>query len=122
MRFISLLVVGCFSSLAVAADVPGSQDLPLLPRPDDAQIVDYRQAAQLERLYPMGSIRKISNRIRSESQLNPRGELTAVTCSAGNSYVTAVNCPRGLSSPSERIRLLILRIEPIGYSRSSCAA
>lgn len=79
MRFISLLVVGCFSSLAVAADVPGSQDLPLLPRPDDAQIVDYRQAAQLERLYPMGSIRKISNRIRSESQLTPRGQLTAVT-------------------------------------------
>lgn len=50
MRLICLLGLGCFSSLVFAADVPGSHDLPLVPRLADAQIVDFRPTAELERI------------------------------------------------------------------------
>ncbi|MNQ51301.1 hypothetical protein D3C85_652780 [compost metagenome] len=73
------LAAGCFSALVVAADVPGSQDLPGVPRMVDAQIVDYRPAAELERIYPMGSIRKISGQLRFDGQVNARGHMTSVT-------------------------------------------
>ncbi|MFJ2367607.1 DUF4892 domain-containing protein [Pseudomonas sp. NPDC087697] len=79
MRLISLLGLGCFSSLVFAADVPGSHDLPLVPRLADAQIVDYRPAAELERIYPMGSIRKISGQLRFDGQVSARGQATSVT-------------------------------------------
>ena len=73
------LAAGCFSGLVVAADVPGSQDLPGVPRMVDAQIVDYRPAAELERIYPMGSIRKISGQLRFDGQVSARGQTTSVT-------------------------------------------
>lgn len=79
MRFISLFVLACCSSLVSAADVPGSQDLPLVPRMVDAQIVDYRPPAELERIYPMGSIRKISGQLRFDGQVTARGQMTSVT-------------------------------------------
>ena len=59
IRSLSLLTFCSFSSLSFAADVPGSQDLPIVPRMTDAQIVDYRPSAELERIYPLGSIRKL---------------------------------------------------------------
>ncbi|SEI13998.1 protein of unknown function [Pseudomonas asplenii] len=73
------LGLACVSSTLLAADVPGSHDLPLVPRLADAQIVDYRAPAELERIYPQGSIRKISNRLRSEGQVTARGQMTSVT-------------------------------------------
>ncbi|KPA90882.1 DUF4892 domain-containing protein [Pseudomonas sp. RHF3.3-3] len=73
------LGLACFSGVLLAADVPGSHDLPLVPRLADAQIVDYRAPTELERIYPQGSIRKISNRLRSEGQVNARGQMTSVT-------------------------------------------
>jgi hypothetical protein len=79
MRFFSLFVLACCSSLASAADVPGSQDLPLVPRMADAQIVDYRPPAELERIYPMGAIRKISGQLRFDGQVTARGQMTSVT-------------------------------------------
>ena len=60
MRSLSLLALCCFSTVSFAADVPGSQDLQIVPRLADAQIVDYRPPAEQERIYPLGSIRKIS--------------------------------------------------------------
>jgi hypothetical protein len=62
-----------------AADVAGSQDFANLPRPSDSEIVDYRPAAELERIFPMGSIRKISGQLRFESQVSSRGTATSVT-------------------------------------------
>ncbi|WP_338922089.1 DUF4892 domain-containing protein [Pseudomonas silesiensis] len=79
MRSFRLLVLCCFSPLSFAADVPGSQDLPIVPRVIDAQIVDYRSAAELERIYPLGSIRKISGQLRFEGQVSARGKVTSVT-------------------------------------------
>ena len=57
----------------------GSSDLPDVPRLADAQIVDYSVRPDVERIYPMGSIRKISGRLRFEGQVTARGQSTAVT-------------------------------------------
>ncbi|WP_137805352.1 DUF4892 domain-containing protein [Pseudomonas sp. G(2018)] len=79
MRSLSLLALCSFSPLLFAADIPGSQDLPIVPRMVDAQIVDYRQAVELERIYPLGSIRKISGQLRFDGQVSARGNATSVT-------------------------------------------
>ncbi|MHC8331927.1 DUF4892 domain-containing protein [Pseudomonas sp. LB3P25] len=79
MRSLSLLALCCFCPLLFAADVPGSQDLPIVPRMADAQIVDYRPVAELERIYPLGSIRKISGQLRFDGQVGARGKTTSVT-------------------------------------------
>ncbi|MDI2591396.1 DUF4892 domain-containing protein [Pseudomonas sp. N3-W] len=79
MRSLSLLTLCCFSPLLFAADVPGSQDLPIVPRLADAQIVDYRPPVELERVYPLGSIRKISGQLRFDGQVSARGQTTSVT-------------------------------------------
>ena len=79
MRSFSLLVLCSFSPLLFAADVPGSQDLPIVPRMVDARIVDYRPATELERIYPLGSIRKISGQLRFDGQVSARGNVTSVT-------------------------------------------
>ncbi|EGH20835.1 hypothetical protein PSYMO_04728 [Pseudomonas amygdali pv. mori str. 301020] len=68
-----------FSAVLFAADAPGSRDLEILPRLTDTEIVDYRPAAELERVYPMGSIRKISGQLRFDGQISARGTLTSVT-------------------------------------------
>ena len=78
-RYILALSLSCFSPLLWASDVPGSQDLPDVPRLADAQIVDYAVKPDVERIYPMGSIRKISGRLRFEGQVNTRGQTTAIT-------------------------------------------
>ena len=77
--FIRILGLCCFSPLVFAADVPGSQDLPAVARQVDAQIVDYRPAEDKERIYPLGSIRKISGQLRYEAQATARGLNTAIT-------------------------------------------
>jgi hypothetical protein len=79
-RTLGLLV--CLSgsvTIAHAADVAGSQDFPNVPRPADAEIVDYRPASELERTFPMGSIRKISGQLRFDGQIASRGTATSVT-------------------------------------------
>jgi hypothetical protein len=75
---LTLLLTG-LAAVAHAADVPGSQDLPNLPRLADAEIVDYRPAVELERIYPLGSIRKISGQLRFDGQVSGRGTVTAIT-------------------------------------------
>ncbi len=75
----SALGLACFSCALLAADVPGSHDLPPVPRLPDAQIVNYRAPTELERIYPQSSIRKISNRLRSDGQVTARGQMTSVT-------------------------------------------
>lgn len=79
MRLFSVLLLSCASPLLFAADLPGSHDLPIVPRMPDAQIVDYRPPAEMERIYPMGSIRKISGQLRFDGQVGARGTTTSVT-------------------------------------------
>jgi hypothetical protein len=75
---LTLLLTG-LSVATQAADFPGSQDLPIVPRLTDAEIVDYRPAIELERIYPLGSIRKISGHLRFDGQVSGRGNVTAIT-------------------------------------------
>lgn len=83
MRFpcaFSLALCCSLSSPALwAADVPDSQDLAIVPRLADAEIVDYRPPVDVERIYPLGSVRKISGQLRFDGQVSARGKLTSVT-------------------------------------------
>ncbi|WP_413770037.1 DUF4892 domain-containing protein, partial [Vibrio vulnificus] len=76
---LALLALVCVSPASFAVDVPGSRDLERVPRLPDAQIVDYRQTSDLERVYPMGSIRRISGQLRFDGQVETRGNVTSVT-------------------------------------------
>ncbi|WP_339512236.1 DUF4892 domain-containing protein [Pseudomonas sp. RL_15y_Pfl2_60] len=66
-------------SSTVLADVAGSKDLPVMPRFTGSQIVDYSEQAEQERIYPQGSIRRISGRLRYENEIQLKGDLTAIT-------------------------------------------
>lgn len=70
-----LLGVG---GLAQAADVAGSRDLEVLERFPDAEIVDYRERSG-ERLYPLGSLRRLSGKLHYDRDVTVNGELTALT-------------------------------------------
>lgn len=76
----SLLFALCLSAAPLwAADLPGSTDLPVLPRAAHAEIVDYRDTANLERRYPQGEIRRISGQLRLERAVLAEGRLRALT-------------------------------------------
>lgn len=74
-----LLCLSGYATTAWSADVTGSQDFPNLPRPIDAQIVDYKPPSSLERVFPMGAIRKISGQLRFDGQVASRGTASSVT-------------------------------------------
>ncbi len=64
---------------AQAADVAGSHDLEILPRPTNAEIVDFRETVALERIFPQGSIRRISGDLRFEQQVATQGRQVSLT-------------------------------------------
>lgn len=72
---LSLLLV----SAMACADVPGSQDLDVLPRFANSKIVTFKNLAEQERIYPQGAIRRISGTLRYEREVTAQGPLTAVT-------------------------------------------
>lgn len=76
----SLLFALCLSGAPLwAADLPGSADLPGLPRFAHAEIVDYRDSADVERRYPRGELRRISGQLRVEREVLAEGRLRALT-------------------------------------------
>ncbi|OLU29051.1 DUF4892 domain-containing protein [Pseudomonas sp. PA15(2017)] len=78
MRLSYLLALLVVSPLA-SADVAGSRDLEVLPRFAGSEIVTYQEEADQERLYPQGTVRRISGRLRYEREVLVQGALTAVT-------------------------------------------
>ncbi|WP_442108813.1 DUF4892 domain-containing protein [Pseudomonas sp. NUPR-001] len=50
-----------------------------LPVPVDAKVVDQRPSQLQERIYPLGSLRKISNQLRVEGKVESRGQVSSVT-------------------------------------------
>lgn len=74
-----VLLAGLTCSGVQADDLPGSQDLAQVSRFPGAEIVDYREGPERERVYPLGPVQRISNQLRMEGQLNVGGQLTAVT-------------------------------------------
>jgi hypothetical protein len=77
----------CFSAAALlilsvplwAADVAGSRDLEVLQRFPGSQIVGFKEAAEQERIYPQGAIRRISGKLRYEREVAAQGAFTALT-------------------------------------------
>ena len=92
---VGALALLAVSTLAGAADVAGSQDLPQLPRFAKAQIVDFRQENDQERLFPAAPLRRINGQLRMESQVVSVGQLSAITYqlpldhSASEAFTTA---------------------------------
>lgn len=74
-----LLCLSGYTSFGHAADSAGSQDFENLQRPIDSEIVDYRPAVELERIYPLGAVRKISGQLRFDGQVSARGSASSVT-------------------------------------------
>lgn len=64
---------------AATADVAGSRDLEVLPRFPGSEIVTFKEAADQERIYPQGTIRRISGRLRYEREVLAEGQFTAIT-------------------------------------------
>ena len=64
---------------ANAADLQGSADLEQLERYPQAKIIAFKQESDVERIYPLDSIRKISGRLRMSDQVTARGDLVAIT-------------------------------------------
>ncbi|WP_420793805.1 DUF4892 domain-containing protein [Pseudomonas fontis] len=50
-----------------------------LPAPPDAKVVDQRPAAEQERVYPLGALRKISGQLRVEGKIESRGQVSSTT-------------------------------------------
>lgn len=79
MRLCGMLGLALWTGLASASDVADSQDLSVLPRFARAEIVDFSQSSGQERVFPAGSIRRISGQLRMEAQVVNQGQLTALT-------------------------------------------
>ena len=77
-HFYLLLFLGICPALW-AADLPGSQDLEVLPRYPRAEIVDYRESALEEKRYPQADLRRISGRLRVSAEVLAEGHLRALT-------------------------------------------
>lgn len=78
MRLTAFCCLALASSLLSAADLPGSHDLEVLPRFPHAEIAEFHQG-DAERRYPLGSLLRISGRLRYEREVSTEGTLTAVT-------------------------------------------
>lgn len=74
MKTLVLFPVVSLFCVSVALAAPFS-----VPTPLDATVVDEHPASQLERMYPMGAVRKISGQLRMEGQVSGKGELSSLT-------------------------------------------
>lgn len=79
MKLLCAALATLCSGAVLAADIPGSRDLEVLPRFPASQIVAFKQASDVERIYPQGSIRRISGRLRYEREILVQGQHSAVT-------------------------------------------
>ncbi|RMH85805.1 DUF4892 domain-containing protein [Pseudomonas sp. AOB-7] len=79
MKGFALVAALLGSGGVLAADLPGSRDLDSLPRFPASTIVAYKERPSLERIYPQGSIRRISGRLRYEREILAQGRHAAVT-------------------------------------------
>lgn len=75
----TLLAGLLLAASAQAADLPDSHDLAALPRFPHAEITDFRETPDQERVYPQSSIRRISNQLRMERKVEAEGRQTSIT-------------------------------------------
>ncbi|WP_416423216.1 DUF4892 domain-containing protein [Pseudomonas sp. App30] len=97
----------CLFAFTLAAAVSATAaDLANVPPPADAQVVDQKPAAEAERTYPLGSVRKISNQLRMDAQVTARGQVSSVTyeLASGALATDALNAARqGLQDQGSQV-------------------
>ncbi len=71
----ALLGSAALSTSVLSTSAVGAE----LPAPADAKVVDQRPAVDKERIYPLGSLRKISGKLRMDGQVNAKGQVSATT-------------------------------------------
>ena len=76
---LALALLLFFNLPAMATDLPGSRDVPAVPRFPQAQIISFSTEVDAERLYPKSPLHRVSNQLRIEQSLQADGHLTALT-------------------------------------------
>lgn len=79
----------CMAAASDAADKTGSRDLDILPRFQNSEIVDFRNAEDEEKRYPLGPIRRIGGQLRYEGEVLVRGGLNSLTYRVPSDYRAA---------------------------------
>lgn len=79
MRGLVFGVVMLVSTVALAADVPGSQDIPSVERPIGAEIVRYRDGLQSAIRIPLDRVQRVNNRIEISREIAIEGHVVDVT-------------------------------------------
>lgn len=78
MRLFLLLLL-LFNLPVLAEDIPGSHDLPGVPRFAHAQIISFSSQTDAERVYPLSPLHRVSNQLRIDQSVEVVGQLTALT-------------------------------------------
>lgn len=107
MRLFFALGLGFVTCAAVAADMPGSVDLPVLARPAHAEIIDYREAGSVEKMYPQGAVSRIGGKLRLEGDVQAEGKLVTLTYELprGHDPIAALNEARSTLQKQSAIPL-----------------
>lgn len=76
---------------AIAADIRGSADLPILERPRGAEISAYRVDEDFDRHFPQGPVRRLSGQINYEAEVRASGRRVSLTyaLAAGEGHLPA---------------------------------
>ena len=74
-----LLLLLLINLPVMADDIPGSRDLPSVPRFAHAQIISFASQADAERVYPLSPLHRVSNQLRIDQSVEVAGQLTALT-------------------------------------------
>ena len=107
MRLFFALGLGFMTCAAVAADMPGGVDLPVLARPAHVEIIDYREAGAVEKMYPQGAVSRIGGKLRLEGDVQAEGKLVTLTYELprGHDPIAALNEARSTLQKQSAIPL-----------------
>jgi hypothetical protein len=83
------------SQWSIAADVPGSSDLPEVQRPLGSEIIRYSEGVQSAIRFPLERVERVNNRLVIDNELDIEGHVIDITYELGaredyRSYMAAV--------------------------------
>ena len=71
------------SQLSLAADVPGSSDLPEVKRPSGSEIIRYAEGTQTAIRFPLERVERVNNRLVIDNELDIEGHVIDITYELG---------------------------------------
>jgi len=71
------------SHWSIAADIPGSSDLPEVERPLGSEIVRYREGVQSAIRFPLERVERVNNRLVIDNELEIEGHVIDITYALG---------------------------------------